>query len=115
MSEERPKHFYIAVLLYESTSESGDKEPMYQESFVLLQATNEEEARARALEHARRQDIRYESAEGKTIRWSLKHMVDVSPALDDNLKDGSELYARHFKNYDAYRAFEPLLGGTVDP
>ncbi|HYO58229.1 hypothetical protein [Archangium sp.] len=49
-----------------------------------------------------------------TIHWSLKHLVDVSPVLDDDLKDSSELYARHFKNYDAYHAFEPLLGGAVD-
>lgn len=114
MPEERSKPFYIAVLLYESTSDSGDKKPMYEESFVLLQATNEEEARARALEHARRQDVRYESAEGKAIHWSLKHLVDVSPVLDEDLKDGAELYARHFKNYGAYHAFEPLMGGSVD-
>lgn len=114
MSEERPRPFYIAVLLYESTAESGDKEPMYEESFVLLQAANEEEARARALEHGRKQETRYVSMEGKTINWALKHVVDVSPVLEDELKDGSELYARHFKDYDAYHAFEPLLGGSVD-
>ena len=114
MPEEPSKQLYIAVLLYESTSESGDKTPLYEESCVLLQAPNEEEARARAVEHARRQDVPYESAEGKTIHWSLKHVVDVSPVLDDELKDGAELYARHFRDYAAYHAFEPLLGGSVD-
>lgn len=114
MSEERPRPFYIAVLLYESTSESGDKAPMYEESFVLLQAANEEEARARAVEHGRRQQTQYENAERQTVRQSFKHVVDVSPVLSDELKDGAELYARHFKNYDAYHAFEPLLGGSVD-
>ncbi len=34
-------------------------------------------------------------------------------ALDSpaEVRDGAELYARHFKSYEAYRAFEPLLGG----
>ncbi|WPB77895.1 DUF4288 domain-containing protein [Archangium violaceum] len=114
MPEEQSKQFYVAVLLYESTSESGGKKPLYQESFVLLQATGEEEARARAAEHARQQETQYENEEGELIHWSLKHVIDVSPVLDDELKDGSELYARHFRDYGAYHAFEPFLGGSVD-
>ncbi|HEX5745004.1 MAG TPA: DUF4288 domain-containing protein [Archangium sp.] len=114
MPEERSQQLYIAVLLYESTSESGGKKPLYEESFVLIQATSEEEARARAADHARRQEARYENAEGEHIRYSLKHVVDVSPVLDGDLKDGAELYARHFRDYGAYHAFEPLLGGSVD-
>ena len=31
--------------------------------------------------------------------------------LYDELKDGSTLYSRHFRDYDAYRRFEPLLSG----
>jgi hypothetical protein len=114
MSDNPTKDFYIAILLFESTSESGKKDPMYQESFVLLQAANEEEAHTQAREHGRRGCVSYESAEGETIQWTLKHVVDVSQILDDELKHGSELYARHFKNYKAYYDFEPLLGGTVD-
>lgn len=114
MSDNLTKEFYIAVLLFESTSESGRKDPMYQESFVLLQAASEEEARDYALEQGRRGCVSYETAEGETIQWTLKHIVDVSHVLDDELKHGSDLYARHFKNYNAYHDFEPLLGGTVD-
>lgn len=114
MPEERSKQLYIAVLLYESTSQSGAKKPLYQESFVLLQASGEEEARARAVEHARQQEVHYKNAEGETIQCSLKHVIDVSSVLDDELKDGAELYARHFRDYEAYHAFEPLLGGSVD-
>ena len=117
MPSERTKDFYIAILLYESVSESGEpgsKEPMYEESFVLLQASSEEEARNRALGHASQQCTSYENAEGERIRWSLRHVIDVSQVLDDELVDGAELYARYFKNYAAYHAFEPLLGGTVD-
>lgn len=108
------KSFYIAVLLYESTTSSGDKKPLYQESFVLLQATNAEEARSLALEHARQQETQYQNPQGEVIHWRLRQLVDVNPVLDEELKHGSELYARHFRNYDAYHAFEPLLGGTVD-
>ena len=114
MPDSAKASLYIAVLLYEARAESGHEPPLYQESFVLLQATSEEEARGLALARAREEQVRYTSAEGKTLQWSLKHLVDVSPVLDERLKSGSELYARHFRNYDAYHAFEPLLGGSVD-
>lgn len=87
---------------------------MYQESFVLIQASNEEEARRLALEHANQFCIRYEHADGETIEWSLKHIIDVNRTLDDELKHGAELYARHFKDYETYRHFEPLLAGSID-
>ena len=112
MSDNNNKEFYIAVILLVSTSESGNKEPLYQENFVLLEASGDEEARNAALEHARRSCIRYENAEGETIQWSLKHIVDVNRVLAEELKHGADLYARHFTNYDAYYNFEPLLGGS---
>lgn len=114
MPDNPSQSLYVAVLLYEARSESGHEPPLYQESIVLLQATSEEEARRLALARAQEEQVRYTSADGKTVAWSLKHLVDVSPVLDEKLKHGSELYARHFRNYDAYYAFEPLLGGSVD-
>lgn len=46
---------------------------------------------------------------GETVTWTLKHIIDVNRALDDDFRDQSELYARHFRNYTAYAAFEPRL------
>lgn len=114
MAETPQASFFIAVLLYESRAEDASKAPLYQESFVLLRTTSEEEARRMALAHARQQETSYTNAEGATIRWSLKHLVDVSPSVDAELKHGAELYARHFRNYEAYHSFEPLLGGSID-
>ncbi len=39
----------------------------------------------------------------------LKHVIDVSPVLTDAFEDGSELYARHFRNFQAYSLSEPVL------
>jgi hypothetical protein len=103
--------FYVAVLLHESSSPDPDYSPTFEECFVLLRAKNEDDARARAEQHGRASKTSFQNAEGQTIHWNLKHVVDVSPLLSDSLDDGAELYARHFKNYEAYRSFEPLLGG----
>ncbi|WP_371656545.1 MULTISPECIES: DUF4288 domain-containing protein [unclassified Streptomyces] len=102
---------YVAVLLCEATSTAEDHAPLYQENFVLLTAQDEEEARGKALAHGKRLETSYENDLGETITWRLRHVVDVNEALDSDLGDGSELYSRHFRNYDAYRSFEPLLSG----
>jgi hypothetical protein len=102
---------YVAVLLYESASAAPGYLPLYEECFVLIKAGSPEEACEKALHHARCREVSYQNEKKETIRWSLKQVVDVSPALDDSLDDGSEIYARHFRNHEAYRSFEPLLSG----
>lgn len=114
MADNSEKYNFIAILLFEAKNTSADTAPMYQESFVLIQAPTEEEARRLALEHANQSCTSYENAAGETVEWSLKHVIDVNRTLDDELKHGSELYARHFKDYNAYRRFEPFLEGAVD-
>ncbi|MCF2530249.1 DUF4288 domain-containing protein [Yinghuangia soli] len=106
---------YVAVLLAESRVSGADgaigAEPLYQESFVLLRADGAEDAREKAGAHGRGQQTAYVNAEGNTVSWTHKAVVDVSEVLDADLGDGAELYARHFRNYQAYQAFEPLLSG----
>jgi Domain of unknown function (DUF4288) len=105
--------FYVAVILYESSSDVPDYKPLYQESFVLLKATSLEEAEAKALAYGTQEQVSYQNENQETIRWSLKQVIDVNSVLDDELDDGSELYARHFRNYQAYCGFEPLLSGEL--
>lgn len=105
--------FYIAVLLYEASSTDPAYTPTFEECFVLLRADSDEQASARAEQHSRARETLYKNVDGQTIQWKLKHVVDVSRLLSETLDDGAELYARHFKDYGAYHAFEPLLGGTI--
>ncbi|UGQ12972.1 DUF4288 domain-containing protein [Yinghuangia sp. ASG 101] len=102
---------YIAVILAEATSSAPGFVPLYQESFVLLLAASPNEARAKAEEHGRGVETTYRNAAGEPVTWSLKHVVDVAEVPAPGLGDGADLYARHFRDYAAYRAFEPLLSG----
>ena len=102
---------YIAIALYESTSSHPEQRRLYEECFVLIKATSLEEAKDKAWELGRRQEHSYKNEAGSTIAWSLKHIVDVASVLDEGFEDGTELYARHFRNYEAYCSFEPLISG----
>ncbi len=110
----KEQSLYIAIIIYESSSNSPDYKPLYQESFVLIKATSLEEAKEKALIHALQQQGSYQNENNDTITWSLKQIVDVNSVLYDGLDNGTELYARHFRNYEAYCLFEPLLSGSLD-
>lgn len=104
--------FYIAIILYKSSSTQPDYQPLYQESFVLIKATSLEDAKVKASNHGKNESISYTNENGETITWSLQQVVDVNSVLDDDFnssEDGVDLYARHFRNYQAYQSFEPLL------
>lgn len=102
---------YIAVIVYESSSDSPTYKTLYEECFVTIQASSLEEAKQKAQSHGKKQNSSFKNSAGEQITWDLKSVVDVSPALYDVIADGVDLYSRHFRNYEAYEAFEPLLAG----
>ncbi|SFP10490.1 protein of unknown function [Amycolatopsis arida] len=101
---------FSAVLVYSSTGDGEGYVPLYEESVVLLVAETEEAARERAWERGRARQVSYHNELGELISWRLLHVVDVSEVTDE-LADGAEVHSRHFRNYAAYRSFEPLLSG----
>ncbi|GAA4856860.1 MULTISPECIES: DUF4288 domain-containing protein [Saccharopolyspora] len=107
------REHYVAVLLLESAAEAADYRPLYEESFVLLKAESEEEAREKATEAGKQQETSYHNEHQELITWRLKQVVEVKPLEDATFDDGSELYSRFFRNYDAYRSFEPLLSDDI--
>jgi hypothetical protein len=104
--------FYIAIILYKSSSDALDYQPLYQESFVLIKAASLEEAKIKALNYGKNESVSYKNENGETITWTLQQVVDVNSVLYDDIdssEDVVDLYTRHFRNYEAYQSFEPLL------
>ncbi|WP_017655828.1 DUF4288 domain-containing protein [Fortiea contorta] len=109
---DNPELLYIAVIVYESSSDAPNYQHLYQESFVLIKATSLELAKKKAANYAKKEEVSYKNEDGETITWSLKQVVDVNSVLYDDFdtfSDGIDLYTRHFRNYDAYHLFEPVL------
>ncbi|MEH2071575.1 MAG: DUF4288 domain-containing protein [Nostoc sp.] len=111
-SADKAESFYIAVILYESSSDALDYQPLYQECFVLLKASSLEKAKSKAVSYGKKQEVSYKNKDRETITWSWKQVIDVNSVLDDDFdlaNNGVDLYARHFRNYEAYHSFEPFL------
>ncbi|OUL28592.1 hypothetical protein BV378_07225 [Nostoc sp. RF31YmG] len=106
------KLFYIAIILYKSSSDAPNYQPLYQESFVLIKAASLESAKVKALAHGKNESVSYTNENGETITWTLQLVLDVNSVLYndiDSSEDVIDLYTRHFRNYNAYQSFEPLL------
>ncbi|MEH1873700.1 DUF4288 domain-containing protein [Nostoc sp.] len=111
-SANKAESSYIAIILYKSSLSEDDYQPLYQESFVLIKGTSLEEAKGKALNHGKNESVSYTNENGETISWSLQQVVNVNSVLDDNFdssEDIVDLYTRHFRNYEVYQSFEPLL------
>ncbi|WP_033037329.1 DUF4288 domain-containing protein [Streptomyces monomycini] len=109
---------YIAIVLMESPGKGGGGvlgegggDLLYEESVLLVHAADEADARRRAERRARSRETSYLDDRGETVSWCFKCVVDVSAALDEDLTQDADLYARHFRDYAAYERFEPLLSG----
>lgn len=103
----RAEH-YLAVLVHEATSEAPGHVPFYEESFVLLKAESRQEAAEKANSLGKQQEASFDDEQHRPVTWKLKQVVEVKPVEDDTFDDGSELYSRFFRNYEAYRGMDPL-------
>jgi hypothetical protein len=101
---------YAAVLVYSSASSAPDYPPLYEETVTLVRANSMSHAEQRAREFGRAQETKYLNEQGEMIKWTFKHLIDVSEVSGD-LGDGTEVCTRHFRNYEAYRDFEMKLSG----
>lgn len=103
---------YVAILVYEYSSSAPGFEPLYEETVTIIEADSKTYAIEKARNFARSRQGSYKNETGETIRYTMKHIVDVVEI--DRLGDQAEIYTRHFRDYDAYRSFETMLSGGID-
>lgn len=102
---------YAAVLLYEIACAGPGATPLYEETVTLIWARSKDEAESKAHNYGETRECVYKNEDEENVEVSLKRVLDVSE-ITDNLGETADIYTRHFRNYDAYQSFEPLLGGT---
>jgi len=104
---------YVAISIYESSSPAPDYKPLFEECLTIIEAESEEQARQKTQTAALEAQHSYQNQYGATITVTLKQIVDVALVLEQPMGDGANLYARFFRNYQAYCDFEPLLSGEA--
>src|SRR3954447_24578785 len=99
MNSPDPEHWFIAVLVFESSIQ-GDKNAPHIEEYIpkvdlqfrLVRASDSEAAYARALAIGEREEHSYENPYGETCAWSFMGLKDLQEMVGDELGDGVEVY-----------------------
>nr|MBA2522692.1 DUF4288 domain-containing protein [Solirubrobacterales bacterium] len=102
-------NLYVGVMVSGTSSDAPDHEPLYEESFVLVSADTLDEAEDKAIRLGIEDEGSSINEAGETIEWTLLHSVDVKEVVDGEIFDGATLYVRHFTDYEAYGALEPVI------
>ncbi|MGI5222428.1 DUF4288 domain-containing protein [Nocardia sp. CA-290969] len=100
---------YIAITLFKFTSDAPDYVPLYREDVSLLYAESEVEARELAEANFRSDEGTYKNEAGYNVTVTPTTVVDVAAALIDDVSEGGDLYSRHFRDFEAYSKWEPML------
>jgi uncharacterized protein DUF4288 len=91
--------WFSARLLYRSiVDDSSDVPPLYEESIILIDAENEEAARAEAERIAVSREHSYPNAEGKLVRWKFVRVLESQDLCEEELSSGVEVYSRLFRS-----------------
>jgi len=85
-------HWYVAVLVFESSIREALSDPSVDIQYRLVRAADAEAAFARALALGQEGEHAYENPYGQTCVWSFKGLKDLKEVLEEELVDGVEVY-----------------------
>jgi hypothetical protein len=86
-------------------------EPLFAARIIVVKASTETGARAKAKRFDRAAQERYVNAEGTTVQWVLREMLDVKALFDEVIADGSEVYYAFLRQTDVERVRQSLQPG----
>jgi Domain of unknown function (DUF4288) len=75
-------------------SEDVDREHLFSEEFVLLRGSNYEETYRKAEAKGKAMAHSYLNDAEREVRWDFQAVLEIRLVMEDELVDGSEIYAR---------------------
>jgi hypothetical protein len=102
--------YYVAIVVYKTTSSDKKDTTLYEESTLLIKAKNKPEAEKKVAVAVKERETSYKNEDGATISWSLLKIIDINEMTDESINDITEIYSRHFNDIDSYEKFDPLAG-----
>lgn len=86
--------WYTARLLFECKVDCCEKRrPLYDESFILVEAESGPLAETLALAYADGMAIAYTNDRGETVTWRFIALLDLFSTSEDRITSGMEVYS----------------------
>jgi hypothetical protein len=85
-------HWFVAVLVFESSLRERPSDPSVDVQYRLIRAADATTAYMRSLALGKEDERAYENPYGETCVWTFKGLNDLQEVLADELGDGLEIY-----------------------
>ena len=103
--------WFTASLLYKSRHpDQPETERLWEESIVLIRAADEDEARRKAEEIGKDQEVEYVAAAGNQVQWTFERIESIHEVLAENLAHGTELFSRFLSLSAVENLLTPFQG-----
>jgi|GEM_PF-6873300 hypothetical protein len=88
--------WYTAECLFRSQIEGGSADDeLWEYRYFLVQAPDDDSAKTRAYEIAKRAEHSYPNASGATVSWLLAEVLNISEIIQEVLGEGTELFHKY--------------------
>ncbi|OFI63440.1 hypothetical protein B1A54_03615 [Corynebacterium diphtheriae] len=108
---------YVGIVIFElakSNTSLEENNSFFREDFYIVYADSEEAAHKLVEKRAHEEETPKDAAQDSGPTVTLRHIIDVAPALYGYVDKDCDLYSRHFASLEDYARFEMMLGGK-DP
>ena len=101
--------FGVSLLLCGETAGRSERDLLWEESIVLVQADSCVEARLSAEGIGKGTEVEYDSASGERIRWTLRNVYRVYEIEErEVLRTGTEVFSRFLRQSEVQSLMTPF-------
>lgn len=102
--------WYSVSLLFEGVHQVSEAEDvnLWEESIVLIEAEDRDEAEGTARKLAVQREHSYETSNGDQLRWTFREVAAVYEVFDNNLGHGIEVFSRFLRPGEAASLTTPF-------
>ncbi len=100
--------YSVATLAVADRDPNSAAEPLWEEQIFLVNAESEEDARHKAELLAQRDECEYAVVDGSSVRWRFSCISKVYPVVDQEIRDGVEIFSRFLKDSEVKSLLKPI-------
>ena len=103
--------WYAVELLFERIHPDSAKNPddlLWEQSIFLIQALDEEEAKAKAENVAKKEELSYRAISGETVKWRFVKLTGTYQILQETLTEGTEVFSRFLRSTEVKGFLKPF-------
>ena len=100
--------WFTASLLFKSQHHPANRDSLWEEQIVLIEAEDELAAKQKAVKLGKTGELEYRNQTGELLRWSFEQVERLYEVEGNELKDGTELFSRFLRDSEVKSILTPF-------